>query len=147
MTFKERILAVLPASNGEVVSWWSFRQGKFKPPLLGNFGLTTALTDAVTTMWQVCREIDPECVRVVIVANGFTTNYFKLEFRAERFLVVAERKLVRGGFPFNPLAAELARNHEIVFRLRSTEDSILQTICDRFRSVNARSTILQEAWL
>jgi hypothetical protein len=149
ITMKERFLEVLPSSRGDVVSWWAFRRGKFEPPgFLGrSIGLTTALTDAVVTMWDVCQELDPSCERTVIVPNGFTSSYFRIEFQAERFTVTVERKLVRGAFPVNPLAAEIGKNYEIVFHLCAEEEPILQQICDLFRAKSSGAKILQEAWL
>jgi hypothetical protein len=98
-------------------------------------------------MWAVCQELDPNCERKVIVPNGFTSTYFRLEFQAEQFLVTAERRLVRGAFPINPLAAEIGKNFEIVFHLCAEEEAILQQICDLFKAKSPGAKILQEAWL
>jgi len=146
---KERFFEVLPSSRGEVVGWWAFRKGRFKSPdWFGRcFGVTTALTDAVTTMWKLCQEIDPKSQRFVIVPNGFTSSYFRIEFRSQQFLVEAERRLARGAFPLNPLAAEFGGNYEVIFHLVSEDDAVLQQLGDLFRENSPGAKILREAWL
>jgi hypothetical protein len=145
---KERLLEVAP-SRGEVVSWWAFRRGRFESPsLMGRLlALTTVLTDAVGTMWDVCRALDPQCTRKVLVPNGFTSTYFQLEFRATRFAVTAERQLRQRTFPFNPLVAEFAASFEILFHLRSEDEGLLQHMTDLFRQKSTGARIVHEAWL
>src|SRR5215216_2372341 len=92
----ERIMEVQPAGRGEILNWLSFQRKEIKPGRFWGSFLTTALTDAVTGMWEACREIDPKCQRMVEQPNGFHSAYFKISIQSERFEVIAERRLVRG---------------------------------------------------
>ena len=138
----EKILEVQPAGRGEVLDWLAFQRKEIKAGRFWSSFLTTALTDAVTGMWEACREIDPKCQRIVEQPNGFHSTYFKILIQSERFEVIAERRLVRGRW--NPFAAELAKNYQVTLRMRANDQQLLERIADKFRENSPAVKVLRE---
>lgn len=147
MPLNQKVLEVQPTGRGEVVGWSAFNRGEFKPAggLARCFALTTALTDAVTAMWKVCTHLAPDCQRFVRKPNGFFNTYFCVEFRSSNFAVTAERRLVRGGFPLNPLAAEAGRNYNILFTITADDEQLLNHIVQSFKHESPGIDILRES--
>ena len=138
----EKILEVQPAGRGEVLNWLAFQRKEIKPGRFWNSFLTTALTDAVTGMWEACRELDPQCRRTVEQPNGFYSAYFKVLIRGEMFEVMAERQLVRGGW--NPFAAEVAKNYRVTFTIRASDRQLLERVVEKFREISPAVKVLRE---
>ncbi|MDP6111073.1 MAG: hypothetical protein QGF00_33060 [Planctomycetota bacterium] len=123
-----KVLEVRPNGPGEVVKWSSFRQGLFES--MSNVSrftrLTTCLTDAVSTMWKICVEMDPSCERVVHKANGLFSTYFRLAFIGTDFCVEAERSLAYG---LNP---ELSSNYRVLLTVTSESAELVEAIIERY---------------
>lgn len=121
-------------SNGRIVSWKKFKEGRFVDQSRFSLTPTTVLTDAVNDIYNICRQFDNDCKIQIIKPNGFTTAKFRIMFKGENYSIVCERVLVRGGFPFNPLAAEYGKNYNVIFNVDTQIEEFEQKIYEYFKS-------------
>ncbi|MCA8994012.1 MAG: hypothetical protein KDA88_18655 [Planctomycetaceae bacterium] len=128
------ILRVRAKGNGRKVLWSQLKQGKLVDAFGFGLLLTTVLTDVVTDMIEMCRTFDDGCRVVVVVPNGFTRVGFNLAILGRSFEVTCARRLVRGCFPFNPLAAEFGSNYDVVVSVAASSPEITSQIVDMLSS-------------
>lgn len=129
-----KLFVVEAKGTGRIVSWKKFKEGEFVDRSRFSLSFTTVLTDAVNDMYSICREFDNNCKIVIIEPNGFTTSKFRIVFKGANYSIVCERILVRGGFPFNPLAAEYGKNYNVLFSVDTQNEEFEQKIYDHFKS-------------
>ncbi len=79
--------------------------------------LTTVLTDVVTDVIDLAKDMDPACSIVTLSPNGFTTASFDVSLKGRGFQVNCGRRLVRGWFPLNPIATEFGRNYDVLLAI------------------------------
>jgi hypothetical protein len=111
-----RTLKVKAQSKGKVVDWYKFRKGVLRNRGTFSF-LTTALTDVITDVIGLCRSEDPHSDIKVVIPNGFFSSAFDLSITAKDFKIVCGRRLTRGFFPLNPIAAEFAYNYDVILSI------------------------------
>ncbi len=109
------ILRVQARSDGRVVSWSGLKQGRLVDvSRLGTLLFSTTLTDVVADLCTFASSLDGKYRIEMIVPNGPKTASYDLALVGEGFRIVCSRRLVRGWFPLNPLAAEWGANYDIV---------------------------------
>jgi hypothetical protein len=138
-------LKVRPHGDGEILKWKSFRDGRFEASD-SFFEFTTKLTDAVSSMWEACKDLDPKTTRRVLEPNGYTNPGFTIEFQAEKFNVLVERRLavLRSKFPLRVFAAEEPRSYDITFAFKAASNVILNRLKTRFKERLPDVTIIEE---
>ncbi|MCC6651227.1 MAG: hypothetical protein IT348_08785 [Candidatus Eisenbacteria bacterium] len=98
--------------------------------------MTTMLTDVVGDVIDHCRNHDPLLRFHVLRANGFWSAKFDVMLEGATFRVYCGRRLVRGGFPFNPAAAEEPKNYDVLVSATSTvagfESSLTELLHSRY---------------
>lgn len=124
-----KILKARATGTGRIVSWLKFKKG-----LLVNqsrfFSLTptTVIPDVLNDVLKKCKEIDAEFKINIISPNGFTTVGFDIVLISSTFQVNCSRRLARGLFPFNPIAAEFGSNYDVIFTISAKSEEVEQKI-------------------
>ncbi|MBE7480603.1 MAG: hypothetical protein HS104_11560 [Polyangiaceae bacterium] len=124
-------LVVQTRSAGRVVRWDDFRRGDLRD---GTGMMTTMLTDVVCDAIEHCRNHDPLLRFHVLRANGFWSAKFDVMLEGAMFRVCCGRRLVRGGFPFNPAAAEEPKNYDVLVSATSTVDGFESSLTELLQS-------------
>ena len=122
-------LRVRAGGSGRVVNWSAFKRGELIDGR-SSAAITVVLTDAVSDLISECRRLDPECHLVVLSPNGFFKSSFDLRLEGRDFSVVCGRRLVRGMFPLNPLAAEFGRNFDVVVTVTSDSPDVERRLAE-----------------
>lgn len=117
-------MRVRASGNGRVVKWSEFKQGKLTPSSPWDCLLSTVLTDVVTDIIDEAKAIDPACRMTPLFLSGFTTASFDITIKGESFQVVCGRRLVRGWFPLNPIAAEFGRNYDVLVTICAVDATV-----------------------
>jgi hypothetical protein len=120
--------------NGRIISWTRFKSGELVNQSRLSFSPTTILTDAINDMYNICRQFDSDCKIEIIEPNDYTTASFRIAFRGADYSIICERILVRGGFPFNPVAAEFGKNYDVLFSIYTQIEEIEQSIYNHFKN-------------
>lgn len=120
-------------SSGRVVNWRKFKQGELVTCSRWNTLLTTVLTDVITDVVDSAKAIDPACTVTPLFPNGFTTAAFDIAIKGKGFQVNCGRRLVRGLFPFNPIAAEFGSNFDVLVSFTADKPEIEKKIADQIR--------------
>jgi hypothetical protein len=95
---------------------------------------TTTLTDVVTDLCSLAASLDGNFRIVTVVPNGPATTSFDLALIGEGFELTCGRRLVRGGFPFNPLAAEFGRNYDVLVTLAASSNRMTTALMTMLES-------------
>lgn len=122
------ILRVRARGNGRKVLWSQLKQGNLVDAVGFSLAPTTVLTDVVTDVVEICHTLDSGSRVVVVVPNGFTRVGFNLAILGRGFEVTCARRLVRGCFPLNPLAAEFGSNYDVVVSVAAPSSEIASKI-------------------
>ena|SRR3972149_1176138 len=122
------ILRVKATGNGRKVSWAQLKQGKLVDVHGFHLALTTVLTDVVADVIGFCESLDNESRVVMIIPNGFTSAGFNLAIIGRSFELTCARRLVRGWFPLNPLAADFGSNYDVVVTFRAPSEEAASKI-------------------
>lgn len=116
--------------SGLVVNWPRFKKGELVNCSRWYFLLTTLLTDVVTDVINWAKETDPACTVTPLFPNGFTTASFDIAVNGKGFQVNCGRRLVRGLFPLNPLAAEFGSNYDVLVTVTADRPEVEKTITE-----------------
>ncbi len=115
------------AAAGRPVALADFKRGDLRE---GAGPTTTMLTDVVGSAIEHCARYDNITRTVVLRSSGYFSARFDLVFESAASRVCCGRRLVRGGFPFNPLAAEDPRNYDVVVTAASTLAGFEQSLME-----------------
>jgi hypothetical protein len=108
-------MRVRATGSGRVVGWSELKEGRLVDATrFGRLLLTTTLTDVITDLCALAESVDGEYEIVMIVPNGPTSASLDMKLLGLGFEIVCSRRLVRGWFPFNPIAAEFGANYDVV---------------------------------
>jgi hypothetical protein len=122
---------VRATGSGRIVGWSEFQRGELvDASRLGRFFLTTTLTDVITDLCSLSESLDPAYRLRVVVPNTFTTAALDVILTADEFEVYCERRLVRGWFPLNPLAAEFGSNYDVTVTINAASNEIKRQFLD-----------------
>ena len=128
-------LHVHATRTGRVVKWAALKRGQLvDASRLGSLFFTTTLPDVITDLIDFCQTRDKNCCVEMIVPNGPTRVSMDLAIVGRDFKVVCSRRLVRGLFPLNPLAAEFGGNYDVVVTIESGNQPIQDKIAQMLRS-------------
>ena len=128
-------IRVRATGSGRIVRWSAFKHGALvDASWLGRLLPTTTLTDVITDLCALAASLDSWYRLWVVAPNGFSTGNFDVVLSAEEFEVYCERRLVRGGFPLNPLDAEFGANYDVTVTVNATSDEIQDAFVDLLRS-------------
>ena len=93
--------------------------------------LTTILTDVVSDVIDLAEELDPSCTCIPLFPNGFMTASFDVSLKGKGFQVNCGRRLVRGWFPLNPIAAEFGSNYDVLLTISADTREVEKKIADQ----------------
>ncbi|MCL2118184.1 MAG: hypothetical protein FWH27_07130 [Planctomycetaceae bacterium] len=132
-----KIIRTQATGTGQVVSYAKFIESKLVPA-----SILRRLTDLVTTIPNVltdvidyCKGIDPQYTFRVIIPNSFTSASFDVALAGQDFQILCSRRLIRGWFPFNPLAANFGSNYDVIFSVMADEafeSNLLKTLKNKY---------------
>jgi hypothetical protein len=125
---KSTVLRVRAKGSGKSVDWLSFKAGKFVPNSRLQSFLTSVLPDVISETLEILSKQEAKSIEIVF-PNGFTTASFDMVVTGDDFKVLLGRRLVRGLFPLNPIAAEFGSNFDVLVFL-SGENPVLDEIQD-----------------
>lgn len=120
-------MRVRATADGRIVGWAELKKGRLVDTTrLSRLFLTTTLTDVITDLCAWSQELDASYQLVVLIPNGPTTTSLDIKLVGADFEIVCARRLVRGCFPLNPIAAEFGSNYDVVVSI--TGDSPVVTV-------------------
>jgi predicted nucleic acid-binding Zn ribbon protein len=119
--------------SGMLVSWARLKKGELVPCSRWKCLLTTNLTDVVTDIIDWAKFADPACTVIPLFLNGFTTASFDIAVRGKGFQVNCGRRLVRGLFPLNPIAAEFGRNYDVLVTIAAEAPGVARSLIEQIR--------------
>src|SRR5262245_17367817 len=130
------IVRVQATERGQVVSWSEFKRGRLAKPgrLARLLSWTTMLTDVVTDLVGFAKSIDRNYRLVIVTPNGPTTASFDLMLAGNDFEIICSRRLVRGGFPFNPFAAEFGSNYDVIVSMNQASVDVRSKVLEHLQS-------------
>lgn len=126
-------LHVQATGNGRIVGWAEMKEGRLVDASW--FGrITTTLTNVITDVCELAEALDPDYRIVMLIPNGLTGTSLDMKLVGQGFEVICARRLVRGWFPFNPIAAEFGSNYDVIVtiagdsvRAKSAFEEMLRT--------------------
>ncbi|MEY2611376.1 MAG: hypothetical protein RL069_187 [Planctomycetota bacterium] len=116
--------------TGRVVNWSRFKQGEWVDQSRISVTPTTVIPDVIVDVVEKCESIDPSCSVEVLNPNGFTKTKFDIAIKGSAFEVNCGRRLSRGMFPLNPLAAEFGGNYDVLVTVSSADEKIEEQIAE-----------------
>jgi len=119
--------------SGRIVNWRRFKKGELVDCNRWNCLLTTVLTDVVTDVIGWAKTTDPTCTVTPLFPNGFTTASFDIAIKGTGFQVNCGRRLVRGWFPLNPIAAEFGSNYDVYVTVTADTPEVENRIAEEVR--------------
>jgi hypothetical protein len=119
--------------TGRVVNWSKFKQGELVDQGRLSLSPTTVIPDVVTDVIAACRNLAGEIEIKTIIPNGFTTTGFDIAILGRGLRVNCSRRLVRGGFPFNILAAEFGANYDVLLTISAEDPMVEEKIAGSIR--------------
>jgi hypothetical protein len=99
-----------------------------------SFFPTVTLTNVITDLCALAEDLDSDYQIVVKQPNAWTTASLDLMIVGTAFEIACARQLVRGGFPFNPLAAEFGSNYDVVVTLTKASSEVQTRVIELLRS-------------
>lgn len=137
------VIRVRATAEGRVVRWSDLKQNR----LVNTKGIgrllafTTTLTDVVTDLCSLAESLDSNFRIVTVVPNGHMTTSFDLALIGEGFELTCGRRLVRGGFPFNPLAPEFGCNYDVLVTIADSSAPMKSAVMMMLQSKYSYETI------
>ena len=136
-------LKVKANGSGRVVNWLKFKKGILVDQSRISFTPTTVLTDAITDIYSICKSLDNNCEINIINPNGFTSASFDIAIIGKGYKVNCSRRLTRGLFPLNPLAAEFGSNYDVVFSIETESTETEEKLTSKIKSTYTYTEINQ----
>ena len=118
---------------GRIINWTRFKKGELVEGSRWKCLLTTVLTDVVTDVIDWAKTTDPTCTIPPLFPNGFTTASFDIAIKGNGFQVNCGRRLVRGLFPLNPIAAEFGSNYDVMVSVTADTLEVEKEIVEHIR--------------
>ena len=116
-------IRVQATGNGRIVGWQELKAGRLvDKSRLATLFFTTTLTNVITDLCALAESLDKSYRIVTVVPNGPTTAALDLALLGKGFQIMCSRRLVRGLFPLNPLAAEFGSNYDVVVTVSSSDE-------------------------
>ena len=116
--------------TGRVVNWSRFKKGELVDQSRFSLALTTVIPDVIVDVMEKCESLDASCSVETLFPNGFTTAHFEISIKGNGFEVHCGRRLARGFFPLNPIAAEFGSNYDVPVTISATNQKIEEAIAE-----------------
>ncbi|MGL6075329.1 MAG: hypothetical protein ACRC8S_14330 [Fimbriiglobus sp.] len=117
------ILRVRAKGTGRVVRYSALKRGELvETTRLGSLFFSTTLPDVMTDVLAAAEEMDPNRRVTAVVPNGPATASLDLAITGLGFELLCSRRLVRGLFPLNPLAAEFGSNYDVSVSIKAAPE-------------------------
>jgi hypothetical protein len=126
-------MKVQAKGTSRVVNWSRFKQGELVDQSRWSFSLGTVIPDVIADVITICQGLTKEMEIKTLFPNGFSTASFDIAIRANGFDVNCGRRLIRGGFPLNPLAPEYGANFDVLLAVSSEDPTIEEQIASAVR--------------
>lgn len=127
-------MRVRATSDGRIVGWAELKKGRLVDTTrLSRLYLTTTLTDVIADLCAWSQEFDPDFRIEMLIPDGPTTASLDIKLVARDFEIVCARRLVRGWFPLNPIAAEFGSNYDVVVTVTGNSEIVTEVV-KRLRS-------------
>lgn len=134
-----KTLRVRAKGTGRVVRWSSLKRGELvTTSRLRSLFMSTTLPDVITDLIDAAEELDPGRAIEVLVPNTPTSASLDLAITGKGFQVICSRRLVRGGFPLNPIAAEFGKNYDVVVSISGSStilDGLLHLLQGKYEFI------------
>jgi hypothetical protein len=129
------IIRVQATGSGRIVGWSELKQGRLvDASRLGRLLFTTTLTNVITDLCALAESLDKAYRIVTVVPNGPTTAALDLALLGKGFQIMCSRRLVRGLFPLNPLAAEFGLNYDVVVTVNDSSAEVQSEVVKLLQS-------------
>ncbi len=126
-------MKVQAKGTGRVVNWSRFKHGEFVDQSRWSLSLGTVIPDVIADVITECQGLTKEMEIKTLFPNGFFSASFDIAIRGDGFGVNCARRLIRGGFPFNPLAAEFGANFDVLLTVSAKDPAIEEQIASSIR--------------
>ena len=122
-------MRVRATADGRIVGWAELKKGRlFDTTRLSRLFLTTTLTDVIADLCMWSQEFDSDFRIEMLIPNGPSTASLDLKLVARDFEIVCARRLVRGWFPLNPIAAEFGSNYDVIVTVTGNSEIVTQVV-------------------
>ena len=122
-------MRVRATADGRIVGWAELKKGRlFDTTRLSRLFLTTTLTDVIADLCMWSQEFDSDFRIETLIPNGPTTASLDIKLVAKDFEIVCARRLVRGWFPLNPIAAEFGSNYDVIVTVTGNSEIVTQVV-------------------
>ena len=126
---------VQATGSGRIVGWQELKEGRLvDTSRLARLFLSTVLTDVITDLCTLAESLDPDYRIITVIPNGFTTAALDLSLVGSEFEISCARRLVRGLFPLNPIAAEFGSNYDVVVNVNTPSEDIQSRVVQLLNS-------------
>jgi len=119
--------------TGRVVNWARFKKGELVDQSRLGLSLTVVIPDVITDVISRCQELTDRIKIEPLFPNGFTKTSFDITIDGGSFHVNCGRRLVRGLFPLNPIAAEFGSNYDVLLNISAEKREIEEDIASAIR--------------
>ncbi len=123
-------LLVRAEGTGRVVNWSMFKRGEWLDQSRISISPTTVIPDVIVDVMEACKALDPSCSIIPLIPNGFTSAQFDISIQGQGFQVNCGRRLARGLFPLNPIAAEFGSNYDVLVTVSAADDQAKESLVD-----------------
>ena len=115
------IIKTRAQGTGRVVNCSALLKGQLVDQSRWSLSPTTVIPDVIDEVIRKCQELDSTSQLEILSPNKVTTLSFDLLIQGNSFQVTCSRRLARGLFPLNPVAAEFGRNYDAIFNINADE--------------------------
>ena len=88
------------------------------------------LPNVICDLHALAQSVDGDCELKVLVPNGYTTASLDLVISGADFEIICSRRLVRGWFPINPIAAEFGANYDVIVTVNTSSAEIRAKVAE-----------------
>lgn len=122
-------MRVRATADGRIVGWSELKKGRLVDTTrLSRLFLTTTLTDVIADLCAWSQEFDSNSRIEMLIPNGPATASLDIKLVAKGFEIVCARRLVRGWFPLNPIAAEFGSNYDVVVTITGGSPNVTEML-------------------
>ena len=129
-------MRVQALGTGRIVNWRALKRGALVETscFARWWSITTTLPDVITDLCTLAESYDSAYRVVTVVPNGPTCVSLDLALLSGEFEIMCSRRLIRGLFPWNPLAAEFGSNYDVVVTVTAPSAELQSSIVTFLKS-------------
>lgn len=134
-----RVFRTKATGTGSFVDWKKFKlDGELEEANpIGSALLTTTIPNPLSDLINFFHEKKIPFKISTIFPNGFLTASFDILITTPKAHILCGRRLVRGLFPLNPIAAEFGKNYDLLFSISGEAElssAIVETVLSKYES-------------